>query len=146
MLVQRRIEQLLVGRQDYDKREWDDSAQQESANQPPDGCSRKPRPHRSKETHGCQGRLHHSGSTIAGCEFVRSYFDSAFHSGWMFDQIDVDRGSCEQAAGQDGNEFGNLARKSPLADPNNIWSPDQGETDPMLGLSVERNRRDKSST
>ena len=49
MLVQRRIEQLLVGRQDYDEREWDDSAQQESANEPPERRSRKPRRHRSEE-------------------------------------------------------------------------------------------------
>jgi hypothetical protein len=64
-----------------------------------------------KETHGCQGRLHHSGSTIAGREFVRSYIDSAFHSGWMFDKIDVDGGSREQAARQDCNKFGNLAHR-----------------------------------
>jgi hypothetical protein len=60
--IQRWIEQLLVGRQDYDEREWDNSAQQESANEPPERRSRKPRRHRSKETHGCQGRLNHSGS------------------------------------------------------------------------------------
>jgi hypothetical protein len=42
MLVQRRIEQLLVGRQDYDGREWDDSAQQEPANHPQEARPGKP--------------------------------------------------------------------------------------------------------
>src|SRR5260370_19602906 len=114
MLVQRRIEQLFIGRQDYDEREWDDRAQQESANEPPERRSRKPRRHRSKETHGCQGGLHHSGSPIARREFSRSYFYTAFHSGWVFNETEVNCGPCKQAAREHGDEFGNLAHQSPL--------------------------------
>jgi hypothetical protein len=94
-----------------------------------------------------KGRLHDGGSTITGRKLGRGYLQTAFHSGGMFDTIDLDGGSCEPASRQDRNEFGNLAHKSPLASPNkHIWSPDQGETDTMLGLSVEGNCRDKRST
>ena len=50
-------------------------------------------------------------STIAWRKFGSSYFDPALHSGRMFDKVDVDGGSREQAARQDSNEFGNLAHR-----------------------------------
>ena len=38
---------------------------------------------------------------------------AAFHSGRMFDEADVDGGSCEEAAREHSNEFGNLAHRLP---------------------------------
>jgi hypothetical protein len=44
-------------------------------------------------------------------KFGRSYFSSAFHSGRMFDEADVDGGTREQPTCQHGNEFGNLVHR-----------------------------------
>jgi hypothetical protein len=52
---------------------------------------------------------------IARRKFSRSYFYSAFHSGWMFNEVDVYGGSREQAAGEHSNEFSNLTHRSPLS-------------------------------
>ena len=68
----------------------------------------KPRRNGRDQTHRCQGRLHDSGSTIAGREFGRSYFRPAFHSRRMLDEADVDGGSGEQAARKHSDEFSNL--------------------------------------
>jgi hypothetical protein len=48
--------------------------------------------------------LHDSGSAVAGREIRLGYLDAPFHSGWMFDKVDIDGGSREQATGEDSNE------------------------------------------
>jgi hypothetical protein len=68
------------------------------------------------QSHRCRSRLQDSGSTIAGREFGRGYFHPALHPCGMFDKIDVDGGSCEQAAREHGDEFRNLTHESPLSE------------------------------
>src|SRR4029077_12504719 len=72
-----------------------------------------------KQAPSCQSRLHDASPPIARRKFSRSYFDAAFHSGWMFNEADVDGGSCEQAAAEHSNEFSNLARR--LVSRGRLW-------------------------
>ena len=64
--------------------------------------------------HGCQRHLHDRFPVIARRKFSRSYFDAAFHSGWMFNEADVYGGSREQAAGEHSDEFSNLTHQPPF--------------------------------
>src|SRR5208282_5667771 len=66
-------------------------------------------------TQGCASCLHDSGSAVAGRELRHGYLDAEFHSGWMFDKVDIDGGSREQATGEDSNEFSNLAHRFNVA-------------------------------
>jgi hypothetical protein len=50
-------------------------------------------------------------SAIARGKFSNSYFDAAFPSGRMFNETDVDGSPSEQATGEYGNEFSNLAHR-----------------------------------
>ncbi len=44
-------------------------------------------------------------------KFSGGYLHSALHPRWMFDETNVDSGSCEQAAREKCDEFGNLAHR-----------------------------------
>jgi hypothetical protein len=98
---------MLVRRQDHNQREWDDRTEQNSRNDPPECHSGKPRCNGGDQSHRCQGRLHDTGSAVAGWKFSRRYFYSAFHSGRMFNKADIDGGSREQTAREHSNEFSN---------------------------------------
>jgi len=99
-------------------REGDDRNLQDSGNDPPECCPGKPCCSRRQQAHGCQRHLHDGSPVIARGKFSRSYFYSAFHSGRMFDEAEVDGGSCEQAAREHTNEFGNLTHQLQKT----IWS------------------------
>jgi hypothetical protein len=49
---------------------------------------------------------------MAGREFSSGYFHPALHPCWMFDKIDVDGGSREQATREHSKEFSDLAHCS----------------------------------
>ncbi len=66
-----------------------------------------------EQSHGCEYCLHDSSSAIAGRKFGGCDFHAALHSRSIFDKVDVDGGSREQAARENSNEFGNLAHCSP---------------------------------
>jgi hypothetical protein len=72
MLVLRRVEQPSVGRQDYDEREWDDSAQQHSGRDPNDARPGKLCGNGKQQAQCCKVSLHDSGSAVARRKFGRS--------------------------------------------------------------------------
>src|SRR5260370_39354692 len=100
-----------MGGKDDNKCEGDDRNLQDSGNDPPERCPAKPCCNRRQQAHSRQRHLQDGSPVIARGKFSRSYFSSAFHSGRMFDEADVDGSTREQPTCQRGNEFGKLTHR-----------------------------------
>src|SRR5262249_23665704 len=92
------IEQCLVRRKDDEERERDDGEQEETADEVAQLAGERPRRHARQSAQHGERCLHGGGTLVARRPLAQSELHTTAHPRRMLDEIDVERGACEQAA------------------------------------------------